>query len=382
MTNLQKKFSDIGLALKSQFLERDEVIDGMLCAALAGEHVLLVGAPGSAKSALVTTFAKCVQGANYFEWLLSKFTVPEELFGPISVLGLKDEKYRRVTTAKLPEAVIGFVDEVFKGNSAILNTLLPIMNERKFYNNGAPVTIPLRMLVGASNELPDGAELAAVYDRFLVRFSVDYLEKADNWVRMIMGVPTGHSATVLLTDWDAARGEVAKVKFDESAARELHKLRTKLTSDVQIVLSDRRWRQCVGLLKAAAWLSGEDEVMEEHFSVLAAALWEERGQIAQVATLCKEASGTTSTETARTVKTISDLIDAIPPTLPGEKVSADAQNKMVAANRDGARAIARLKEMLTLAKTTRAKKVIEKGLVEVEAKLSPMRQLMRESLGL
>lgn len=230
-----EKFQAMGLALKSQFLEREDVIDGMLVAALAGEHVLLVGPPGSAKSALVVAFSKAVAGTKYFEWLLGRFTVPEELFGPMSLKGLENEEYRRVTTGKLPEADVAFLDEVFKAGGAILNTLLSVLNERKFYNNGAPVSVPLRMVVGASNELPDGAELGALYDRFVVRYWIDYLGSADNFVRMVQGIPKGHEAGVTLTEWDTARDEVATIKVGEDIARELHKLRAKLASDHSIV---------------------------------------------------------------------------------------------------------------------------------------------------
>lgn len=380
--NLVSKFQAVGTALKSQFLEREEVIDGMLCAALAGEHVLLVGAPGSAKSALVGSFSKMVEGANYFEWLLGKFTVPEELFGPISLQALKEEKFKRVTTGKLPEAHVCFLDEVFKASSSILNTLLPVLNERKFYNNGTPMHVPLRMVVGASNELPDGAELAALYDRFLVRFAVDYLEKSDNWVRMIMGVPKGHTVTISLADWDAAREEVQEIKIDQGAAQELHKLREKLKKDHSIVLSDRRWKQCVGLLRAAAWLSGESEILEDHFAVLAPALWEERGQIEAVDKVCKDAAGSTANEAQRVIEIVEKALATLPPLPLTEKATKEVQDQMVAAHREGARAQARLKELITMAKTDRAKKTAAAALAKVENQLAPMRQAMREALGL
>src|ERR1041384_1259312 len=111
MTVLQTKFRGLIAGLKGEFFEREEIVDGMVTAALAGEHVLLVGMPGSAKSALVSAFTRAVLGANYFEWLLGSFTVPEELFGPMSLVGLNQEQYRRVTRGKLPEAHCAFLDE-------------------------------------------------------------------------------------------------------------------------------------------------------------------------------------------------------------------------------------------------------------------------------
>jgi MoxR-like ATPase len=140
---------------------------------LAGEHVLLLGPPGTAKSALVRAIAQAF-GGTYFERLLTKFSTPEELFGPISLKALEQDRYQRVTAGKLPEAEFAFVDEVFKANSAILNSLLTAMNERLFHNDGAPTQMPLVALFGASNELPEGKELEALFDRFLLRFDVQY----------------------------------------------------------------------------------------------------------------------------------------------------------------------------------------------------------------
>jgi hypothetical protein len=125
----------------------------------------VTGSPGTAKSALVRAIAQAF-GGSYFERLLTKFSTPEELFGPISLKALEQDRYERVTAGKLPEAEFAFVDEVFKANSAILNSLLTAMNERLFHNDGAPAQMPLVSLFGASNELPEGKELEALFDRF------------------------------------------------------------------------------------------------------------------------------------------------------------------------------------------------------------------------
>src|SRR5689334_13999586 len=115
--------------LTSTFPERESVVDGALAAVLAGEHVLLLGPPGTAKSALVRALAQAF-GGRYFERLVTKFSTPEELFGPISLKALEQDQFTRVTTDKLPEADFAFVDEIFKANSAILNSLLTLLNER------------------------------------------------------------------------------------------------------------------------------------------------------------------------------------------------------------------------------------------------------------
>src|SRR5476649_1696232 len=132
---MHKQFQNLRTDLVSQFPERATVIDGSLAAVLAGEHVLLIGPPGTAKSALVRSIAQSF-GGSYFERLLTKFSTPEELFGPISLKALEQDRFVRVTAGKLPEAVFAFVDEVFKANSAILNSLLTLVNERVFHNDG------------------------------------------------------------------------------------------------------------------------------------------------------------------------------------------------------------------------------------------------------
>src|SRR5205807_7865904 len=133
-----------------------------------------VGPPGAAKSLLLDSIMNWTSGKR-FAILLTKFTVPEEVAGPISVRSLKDDHYRRVTTSRLPEAELAFVDEIWKASSAILNTLLRMLNERTFENDGASVPVPLRLCVAASNEWPSpetGKELTALLDRFLFRKAV------------------------------------------------------------------------------------------------------------------------------------------------------------------------------------------------------------------
>src|SRR3954466_16213511 len=148
---LQEKFAATRGELSAALIERDEEIDLVLTALVAQEHVLLVGQPGCAKSLLLDSLLGWAGGTR-FSILLTKFSVPEEVFGPVSLAGLKEDRYRRVTTGRLPEAAFAFVDEVFKASSAILNTLLKLLNERVYdAGEGVARPVPLKLCVAASN---------------------------------------------------------------------------------------------------------------------------------------------------------------------------------------------------------------------------------------
>ena len=171
------KLEEIRHALNSKFFEREKEVEGILVALLSRQHMLMIGPAGTAKSALSSELSKIIEGTTYFQWLLTKFSTPEEVFGPLSLKGLEQGVYERITTSKMPEANLVFLDEIFKANSAILNSLLTLINERLFYNNGSPVQVPLMSVIGASNEYPEEEEgLDALFDRFLLRFEINLLQ--------------------------------------------------------------------------------------------------------------------------------------------------------------------------------------------------------------
>jgi MoxR-like ATPase len=206
MTAPVQQLQQLRQDLVARFPERREVIEGTLYALLSKDHILLVGPPGTAKSSLARAVAQAF-GARYFERLLTKFSTPEELFGPVSLKALENDRYIRITTDKLPEAEIGVIDETFKANSAILNTLLTLMNERLFHNDGQPTPCPLVTLFGASNELPEGKELEALFDRFLLRYEVSYLLRSSN-LRAVLTAPDPTPPTSMsMDDLRAAQAE-------------------------------------------------------------------------------------------------------------------------------------------------------------------------------
>src|SRR5215212_10296561 len=169
--DLRRKLDRFRTSLGRFFVAKQELIDLMLVAAVAQEPLLLVGPPGTAKSDLVLKFkdALGLGEGDYFEYMLTRFTEPSEIVGPIDISKLREGRYIRREQGKLPTARLAFLDEIFKSNSAILNILLTIINEKKFYQDGVPTPVPLRVMFAATNEIPEQAELAALKDRFCLK---------------------------------------------------------------------------------------------------------------------------------------------------------------------------------------------------------------------
>lgn len=273
--------------LCAQFYERDDVVEGALIALLSRSHLLVLGPPGTAKSQLAQELCGRLDGARYFQWLLTRFSTPEELFGAVSLRALEADDYRRVTDGKLPQAHIAFLDEVFKASSSILNALLSVMNERLFHNGRAPETVPLCTLFGAANELPDEEELRALYDRFLLRYSVDYLQEDFRFLQMLQidhmaqSTRTLQKTHISLEELDAAASAAASLPIPAGVLQDVAALRRELGKK-SIIASDRRYHQAMSALRARAFLAGRDAVNGDDLYLLAHILWtdpEERPQV-------------------------------------------------------------------------------------------------------
>ncbi len=276
MKKLSEKFHEVEQELNTVFVERNEPIRGIILASLAKTNVLLLGPAGVAKSALIKQWNRRIKDAQYFEWLLTKFSTPEELFGPPSFKAIEDDQYRRVTTGKLSDekTTTAFIDEIFKANSSILNSMLTILNERIFYNDGAPTKLNLFTIAGASNEVPDADDnLDAFFDRFLLKYHVEYVKEDGNFLKMLESdLDAEPAAYITKQDILDAQEEVKQVTFPIEMQQIYVKMRKTLTIE-SFHVSDRTYKMVIDLLKAQAWLSGRDTIDTPDFEVLKHVVW-------------------------------------------------------------------------------------------------------------
>ncbi len=259
----------------SRFVEREEEIAGALLAMLAGEHVLFIGPPGTAKSQMAKGMCERLQGGTFYYYLLTRFTSPEEVFGPLSLSSLQNDEFRRRTEGYLPEANIAFLDEIFKANSSILNSLLTILNERRFHNGSEVVEVPILTVYGASNELPDDEEgLAALYDRFLYRFFVTNVQGEEGFLRVLMTGDGVVGATIIgLEDIEKVKTASVQVGVDEEVLQAYLSLRKHFRS-LGVYVSDRRWNKSLLVLRTAAAAMGRRNVDLTFLPLLQHMLWD------------------------------------------------------------------------------------------------------------
>jgi MoxR-like ATPase len=264
-TPLPARLTQLAVSLEKRFLGKDETIRLLLAAAVAGEHAVLIGPPGTAKSALVRTFARSIH-ARYFEYLLTRFTEPNEIFGPVDIAAFREGRYERRIEGMLPEAEIVFLDEVFKSNSAILNSLLTLLNERRYTSGSQVIRCPLLSVFGASNEVPTDETLTAIYDRFILRIRSENLDAyhfqdlLEKGIEYELAQAAEVPAEAFVTAGELAelqRGLLQRTRFTQQLFSQYKGLVFQVRAE-GVTLSDRRVVKLLKLVAASAYLDGRE----------------------------------------------------------------------------------------------------------------------------
>ncbi|WP_035711149.1 AAA family ATPase [Salibacterium aidingense] len=280
-----QKIKQIKHEISQEHMERDDILEALFTSLISGQHCLLIGPPGTGKSALIAEVVSRIEGMEYFQWLLTRFSTPEELFGPVSLKELEQGVYKRNTENKLPTAHVAFLDEIFKANSAILNALLTLINERVFYNNGGMEQANLMTMIGASNEYPEEEGLEALFDRFLLRFEIPYIQEDASFISMLKQEHNSSSrTTITLPELQIMGMQCDTIHIPDQVYSKMNDIRVELQQE-GFYPSDRRFKQSLMVLKAKAMLDERDAVKEEDLLILKNALWEdieERNQVWQI----------------------------------------------------------------------------------------------------
>ena len=281
--------------LCSGLVEKEEAIRLAFLAAVAGESIFFLGLPGTAKSMVSRRLKSAFIGKDkdgkpqplhYFEYLMNQFSTPDEIFGPVSLKSLENDEYKRIVKGYLPDAEVAFLDEIWKASPAIQNTLLTIINEKKFHNGSNPMDVPLKALISASNELPaENQGLEALWDRFLIRLMVNPVKDRKAFIDLVCGNPVQAEIDTIenaisideLEEWKKEINEIAIPDEVQNVIEAIHAKMWSLHEENPeknvYYISDRRWMKIVHLLKTSAFLNGRSEVDLMDCQLISYCIW-------------------------------------------------------------------------------------------------------------
>ncbi len=311
------------------FKEREAEINGSLLALLSSEHVLLLGPSGTAKTLLASKICETIKGGNFFHYLLTRFSTPEEVFGPLSLKALERDEFSRRIDGYLPTAHISLLDEIFKANSSILNSLLTVLNERMYHNGKEIIEVPLFSVFGASNELPEEDEsLEALYDRFLFRYRVDYIQHEENLEDLIFKNTEDFVPSIKLNieDIRETQNKARYLPVDPEIRTIIKGLRRELRNS-NIFISDRRWKKIINVLRIASAVNGHASVNRMTAVLLQHMLWEVPEQKESIRKLILDRVVSGGTDTGKLKLDVFDLKNSIYSCLQQELPDLVACNK-------------------------------------------------------
>ena len=325
---VKEKFDVTRKELNASLIERDEEVAILLTGLIAGEHLLLVGPPGCGKSLLIDSLMRWTHGSK-FSCLLNRFTNPEELLGMYSLSELKNDRFVRITTNKLPESQYVFLDEIFRASPAILNVLLKLLNEKTFdKGDGVARRVPLEICLGAANDWPSGDEgkgLGALVDRFMLRKSVAPISSSAGRHKLLWNnQPPEFSTSLSEHELIAARLDAQGLPWSKEAKQALEAILDELARQ-GVRPSDRRQYKSVSIVQAYAWFNGAEEVQPEHLEILQHVLWGDHEEVAKVRSVIMQIAAPVGMKVNGLISEIEQVLSSVDPKDLGQAATAAAK---------------------------------------------------------
>ncbi len=328
---LRKRIEKLLSFIGKDLIEKDEAVRLAFLASIAGESIFFLGPPGTAKSLVSRRLKLAFKGENeksvsYFEYLMNQFSTPDEIFGPVSLKALEENKYERITQGFLPEANVAFLDEIWKASPAIQNTLLTILNEKKFHNGNKLNEVPLKALVSASNELPQKNQgLEALWDRFLIRAIVNPIQSDEDFEKFLYGEkvkaelePTDSMKKnlILTSELEYWTEKIEKIEIPDEVRTVIREIRHELSrknerrqENEKFYVSDRRWKKIIKILKTSAFLNGRNSVDLMDCQLVEYCIWNTESQIKEAEQIVKDCVEQNGLEVDTAVDDICDEIE-------------------------------------------------------------------------